>query len=57
MLGGYVGLLMGYSVLGLTKLINPVMDLSASFCQFIMMQDKKIYNLKQYFLLVYFSTK
>ena len=40
-IGGYCGLLMGYSVLGITKLINPVLKLSASFCGFIMMQDKK----------------
>ena len=40
--GGYVGLLMGYSVLGVTKLINPVIKLTASFYAFIIMQDKKV---------------
>ena len=45
--GGYVGLLMGYSVLGVTKLINPVIKLTASFYAFIIMQDKKVYNIKQ----------
>ena len=35
---------MGYSVLGITKLINPVMKLSASLFGFLLMQDKKKYQ-------------
>ena len=43
-LGGYCGLLMGYSVLGVTKLINPVMKLFSSLFSFLIMQDKKKYQ-------------